>query len=347
MNRVKTLLNIEFPIIQAPMAGVQDSELAIAVSNSGALGSVPCSMLSLEKLEHELSNIQKKTDKPINFNFFCHTIPNPDNIAQQRWQQVLASFTNEYQVDPTTILHEATRRPFTQEHLDVLSQFKPKIISFHFGLPDTSLVEQLKSWGTTILSTATTLEEAINLEQNGADIIIAQGIEAGGHRGMFLTKDLDTQLATMVLTPQLAEAVKIPIIAAGGIATSQSIKAAMVLGASGVQIGTSYLLCHEAKTSPLHRQALQAKHKNHTVITNIFTGKPARGIVTRVIREIGPISLDAPNFPYAAPLMQTLRKAAESKGDNYFTPMWAGQNMMGCSEISAAELTQELTKAFN
>ena len=347
MNKLIKLLNIDFPLIQAPMAGVQDSELAIAVSNSGALGSLPCAMLSLEKLEQELSFIQKQTKKPINFNFFCHSIPNPDHIAQQRWWQALSSFTTEHQIDPKTIEYGATRLPFTKEHLDILSQFKPKVVSFHFGLPEPSFIEQLKSWGTIILSSATTLEEAIYLERNGTDIIIAQGLEAGGHRGMFLTKDLDTQLGTMVLTPQLAEVINVPIVAAGGIAINQSIKAAMALGASGVQVGTSYLLCHEAKTTPLHRQALQANNKKHTVITNIFTGKPARGIVTSAIREIGPVSLDAPNFPYAAPLMQTLRKAAESKGDNYFTPMWAGQNMMGCAEVSAAQITQELTKAFS
>lgn len=347
MNNLKKLLNIEFPIIQAPMAGVQDRELAIAVSNSGGLGSVPCAMLSLEKLEQELTTIQQQTDKPININFFCHTLPNPDHIAQQRWQHALSSFLDEYHIDPTTIVNEATRQPFTKAHLDVLSQFKPKVVSFHFGLPERSLVDQLKSWGTVILSTATTLEEAIYLEQNGADIIIAQGLEAGGHRGMFLSKNIDTQIGTMALVPQLAEAVNLPIVAAGGIASTQSIKAAMILGASGVQVGTSYLLCKEAKTTPLHRQALQSKERTHTAITNIFTGRPARGIVTKAVRELGPISLEAPSFPYAASLMQALRKAAESQGNNYFTPMWAGQNTAGCAEVSATELTQELAKAFD
>lgn len=347
MNELKQLLNIEYPIIQAPMAGVQDSELAIAVSRTGALGSLPCAMLSLEKLEQEITTIRAQTDLPINFNFFCHTLPNPDDIAQKHWQYMLSSFFEEYQINPATIINEATRLPFTKDHLDVLSQFKPKVISFHFGLPEPSCIDQLKSWGTVILSTATTVEEAIYLEKNGTDIIIAQGIEAGGHRGMFLTKNLDTQLGTMALIPQILEAVNLPIVAAGGMAVSQSIKAAMTLGASGVQVGTSYLLCTEAKTTPLHRKALQSKEKNYTAITNIFTGRPARAIVTKAVREIGPICLGAPSFPYAASLMQALRKEAESQGNNYFTPMWAGQNTMGCAEISATELTQELAKAFS
>lgn len=346
MNPLINLLNINIPIIQAPMTGVQDSQLAIAVSNTGALGSIPCATLTPKALYDELVHINNETKKPINLNFFCHKLIQFDESQQATWLKELSPFLNEYQIDPNTIDYQAHRHPFSQHHIDLLAEFKPQIISFHFGLPDDHLIEQLKSWGTTILSSATTLEEALYLQTHQVDIIIAQGIEAGGHRAMFLTDDISTQLGTIALLPQIVKAVNIPVIAAGGIANANSVKAAMALGASGVQVGTSYLLCPEAKTSLLYRQALLSDEIKHTAITNIFTGKPARGLINRAIKEIGPINLSAPSFPYAIPVMAALRIASEANEKNDFSPLWAGQNTSGCNLIPAAELTKQLAKGL-
>lgn len=346
MNPLINLLNLNIPIIQAPMAGVQGSQLAIAVSNTGAMGSLPCAMLTLEQLHQELITIEHESNNPINLNFFCHKKTQLDDSEQVIWFQKLQPFFDEYKIDTHHINLETNRQPFSQAHVDVLAEFKPKVISFHFGLPEPHLIEQLKSWGATILSSATTLEEALYLQNHQVDIIIAQGLEAGGHRGMFLTEDLTTQVSTLALVPQIVEAVTVPVIAAGGIANAQGIKAAMALGASGVQIGTSYLLCPETNTSLLHRQALLSDEAKHTAITNIFTGRPARGIVNKAMRQLGFINSFTPSFPYATPTMSALRKEAEAKGKNDFTPLWAGQNTSGCTLIPAAELTKLLAKAL-
>ena len=192
------------------------------------------------------------------------------------------------------------------------------------------------------MSTATTVREAQWLEQNGADIIIAQGLEAGGHRGMFLSTDLTTQVGTLALVPQIIDAVNLPVIAAGGIASAGTVRTMMELGAAGVQIGTSYLLCDEADTSSLHRQALKSEAAGHTALTNVFTGRPARSIVNRIISEVGPISNSTPQFPRAGSALLPLRQKSENQGKSDFTALWSGQNNSGCREISATALTRQL-----
>ncbi len=339
MKNLTQLLSITIPIIQAPMAGVQDSSLAIAVSNTGALGSLPCAMLSPENLYSELKKIKSCTDKPVNLNFFSHIMPENNEEQQKEWLKILQPYFDELGVDYHTAKAGASRLPFGQEHIEILKELKPSILSFHVGLPDKKLLEQVKEWGTKILSTATTVEEACWLESHGVDAIIAQGSEAGGHRGMFLTEDISTQTGTFALVPQIREAVSLPVIAAGGIADIKGIKAAKALGASGVQIGTSYLLCKETLTSPLHRKALRSENAKHTAITNIFTGRPARGIVNRVMKELGLINPYAPSFPYASLAMGMLRQASEGKSNSDFSPLWAGENTTGCRDISAVELT--------
>jgi nitronate monooxygenase len=195
-----------------------------------------------------------------------------------------------------------------------------------------------------VLSSATTVEEARWLAERGVDAVIAQGAEAGGHRGMFLSDDLDTQVGTLALVRQVVDAVQVPVIAAGGIADAQGVAAALALGAAGVQVGTAYLLCPEATTTALHRQALKSEAARVTALTNVFTGRPARGIVNRAIRELGPMSAVAPAFPQAAPAMGVLRAKAESLGRSDFSPLWSGQNASGCKEIPAGELTRELAR---
>jgi nitronate monooxygenase len=341
---LQELFGIRLPVIQAPMAGSQGSDLAIAVSNAGGLGSLPCALLSLEGMGAELQAIRARTEQPFNVNFFCHTPTAADAQREAAWRELLAPYFREYGIDPHEGSSGVARTPFSAAAADVLEQFRPKVVSFHFGLPSAELIARVKSWGSKVLSSATTVEEAVWLEQRGVDAIIAQGAEAGGHRGIFLSKDLTTQVGSFALLPQVVNAVSVPVIAAGGIADTNGVAAAMSLGAAGVQLGTAYLLCPEAKTSAVHRAALKSDHASHTAMTNVFTGRPARGIMNRLMAELGPINDAAPAFPLAADALAPLRKKAESTGSGDFSPLWAGQNVSGCQEISAAELTRALIR---
>mgnify|MGYP003444704139 CR=1 FL=1 len=340
------LFGIELPIIQAPMAGVQGSALAVAVCNAGGLGSLPCAMLSAETLRQELQAITKQTTRPYNLNFFCHTPPEPDTAREAAWRAALAPYYAEFGIDALSIPAGPGRAPFSTELAEVIAPFKPPVVSFHFGLPAPELLARVRSWGSKIISSATTVDEALWLEQQGVDAIVAQGLEAGGHRGMFLTDDISTQLGTFALLPQLVRAVRVPVIAAGGIADVAGVAAAKQLGAAGVQVGTAYMCCPEAATSALHRAALQSQAAQHTALTNLFTGRPARGFVNRLMRELGPLSSAAPAFPLAAAALAPLRTAAEKQGSADFSPLWAGQNTSGCRNVGAAELTLELASGW-
>ena len=286
---ISELLDSVVPVIQAPMAGVQDSALALAVSSAGGLGSLPCAMLDEAALRSQLDILRSSADRPVNLNFFCHEMPAPDPERESRWRNRLQPFFEEYGIKSDEISAGAGRRPFGHEIADVLEAYRPAVISFHFGLPAPDLLERVKGWGTGVLSTATTVEEACWLEAHGADAVIVQGLEAGGHRGMFLTKDLTTQVGTLALLPQVLRAVDIPVIAAGGIGDGRGVAAALSLGAVAAQVGTAYLLCRETKTTALHRAALKSPDAGHTAVTNVFSGRPARGIVNRIIGELGPI----------------------------------------------------------
>lgn len=344
---LRDLLDAELPIIQAPMAGVQGSALAVAVSNTGGLGSLPCAMLSLDEMREELAAIRAQTTKPFNVNFFCHTLPVVSAEREAGWRTALSPYFEELGIDRNSVAAGPARAPFSSEAADLLSEFQPPVVSFHFGLPPPDLLARVRAWGAKVLSSATTVREALWLEAHGADAIIAQGLEAGGHRGIFLSDDLTTQIGTFALLPQIVQAVKIPVIAAGGIADAKGVAAAMTLGAAGVQIGTAYLLCPEATTSSVHRAALRSEAARHTALTNLFSGRPARGIVNRIMRELGPMSPAAPAFPLAASAMAPLRSRAESQGNGDFSPLWSGQNASGCKEIPAADLTRELAAGYN
>ena len=339
---LQQLLGVDLPIIQAPMAGVQGSALAVAVSNAGGLGSLPCAMLGPEALRQELAAIAARTAKPYNVNFFCHAPPMADAVREAGWRAALAPYFAELGIDASAIPTGAGRRPFDDQAADLLAEFRPAVVSFHFGLPAPALLARVRGWGARILCSATTVDEARWLEARGVDAVIAQGIEAGGHRGSFLSDDLYRQLGTFALVPQIAAAVKVPVIAAGGIADARGVAAALALGAAGVQVGTAYLLCPEASTSAVHRAALQREDARVTAITTLFTGRPARGIVNRLMRELGPMSDAPPAFPLAAAAVAPLRARAEGRGSGDFSPLWAGQNASGCREVPAAVLTREL-----
>lgn len=339
---ITKLFGIDLPIIQAPMAGVQNSALAIAVSNAGGLGSLPCAMLDAKQLAQELDTLHANTKRPFNLNFFCHPVPVTDEAILDAWRKQFSRYYTELGLAPPTPSSVPARHPFDEERAKLVVHFRPPVVSFHFGLPTPELMAMVRSSGAKIISSATTVEEAIWLQNRGVDAIIAQGVEAGGHRGMFLSDDLSTQVGIFALLPQIVRAVSIPVIAAGGIADANGVRAATQLGASGVQVGTSYLLCTEATTSSVHRSALKSADANNTQITNVFTGRPARGIVNRLMREMGPMNSAAPQFPQATFASAVLRTAAEKKGSGDFSPLWAGQNTTGCQEISAGDLTRQL-----
>lgn len=339
---LQELFGISLPIIQAPMAGAQGSALAIAVSKAGGLGSLPCAMLSADAMRAELTAIKAQIDTPFNVNFFCHAPPDLDAEREAIWRKTLSPYYAEFGIDPSTISAGPGRMPFNEQAADLLDEFRPAVVSFHFGLPNEQLLDRVRACGAKIISSATTVEEALWLEARGVDAIIAQGLEAGGHRGMFLTDDLTTQMGTFALLRQVVEEVKVPVIAAGGIADAKGVAAALSLGAAGVQIGTAYLLCPETTISSMHRSALASPGARHTALTNIFSGRPARGIVNRIIKEIGPINAHAPAFPLATSAIAPLRAKAESSGSGDFSPLWSGQNPSGCKPIPAYELTHML-----
>lgn len=339
------LFGTELPIIQAPMAGVQGSALAVAVSDAGGLGSLPAATLGVDGLRKELMAIRAQTDRPFNVNFFCHLPPTPDPEREAAWRQALRPYYEELGINASATTVGPSREPFDSATAEVLAEFRPPVVSFHFGLPSADLLARVRSWGAKVLSSATTVEEARWLEARGVDAIIAQGWEAGGHRGTFLAEDFDSQPGTLALVPQVAREVRVPVIAAGGIADAQGVAAAMALGATGVQVGTAYLLCPECTTSLPHRAALKSAASQVTAVTNVFSGRPARGIVNRLMRELGLMSADVPSFPLAAAAIAPLRAKAEGLGQGDFSPLWAGQNTTGCRELPAGVLTRALARA--
>lgn len=344
-RRLLDLFKTEFPIVLAPMAGVMDHELVIAAAQGGALGSLPCAMIPVEKAREQINIVRQRVAAPINLNFFCHTPVAADPAREAGWKARLAPYYRELGLDPATSIAPANRAPFDEALCALVEEFKPEVVSFHFGLPDQALVKRVKAAGAIVMSSATTVKEAIWLEENGAEIIIAQGAEAGGHRGMFLTENIAEQPGTFALVPQVVDAVKVPVIAAGGIADGRGIAAAFALGASGVQIGTAYLRCPESKVIAPARLALAQAHDDSTVITNVMTGRPARGVANRAMREVGPISPDAPAFPHAATALGPLKAAAEKLGKVDFTNLWAGQAVRMGRDMPATELTRALAGA--
>src|SRR5262249_48102875 len=341
-RRLIDLFEIEHPIIQAPMAGAMDAELAAEVSAAGALGSLPAGLLSPDALRQQFAKIRARTDKPVNVNFLCHTPPELNNAREMRWRDRLAPYYRELGIDPAAPVPTSARSPFDEALCAIVEEMRPGVVSFHFGLPEAALFKRVKAAGCVTLASATTVDEARRLEAQGVDAIVAQGYEAGGHRGMFLADDLTTQVGTFALVPQVVDAVKLPVIAAGGITDARGIAAAFALGAAGVQIGTAFLFSPESKISAPYRAALGMTRDDGTAVTNLMTGRPARGIMNRVMREIGPVNEIAPEFPLAAGALAPLRAKAEAQGSGDFTSMWAGQAASLGRVMPAAELVRTL-----
>ena len=341
-SRLLDLFGIELPIIQAPMAGASGSEMAIAVSEAGGLGSLPCAMLDVARARAEIAGIRQRTSQPLNINFFCNAPPKPDPDRDAQWKKALASYYLELGLDMPATAPASSRAPFDASKCEIIEEFKPEVVSFHFGLPEEALLSRVKDAGCLVISSATTVEEAQWLEQHGCDAIIAQGNEAGGHRGMFLSTDIATQPGTFALIPQIVDAVSVPVIGAGGIADGRGIAAAFALGAAGVQIGTAFLFTPESLITDLHRSALRAARDDQTALTNVFSGKPARGLMNRVMREVGPMSDHTPAFPTAGGALAPLKAQSEALGNSDFSSLWSGQAASLASEKAAGELTRHL-----
>ncbi|MEP9375808.1 nitronate monooxygenase family protein [Aquabacter sp. CN5-332] len=342
-SRFTDLVGIEYPIVQSPMIGPKP-ELARHVSAAGGLGSLGCASMTPDQVRAEVAALRAFTDKPFNLNFFVHRPAPADPARDAAWREELKPYYAELGLNPEALIAVTNRAPFDAAMCAVVEEVRPKVVSFHFGLPAPELMARVKAAGAVVLASATSVAEARWLEENGADAIIAQGSEAGGHRGMFLNLDPAFQVGTFALVPQVADAVSVPVIAAGAVADGRGIAAAFALGADAVQIGTAYLLTPEAGISAVHRAALKGAPDDATTLTNVFTGRPARGILNRLMREHGPIKADAPAFPTAAPPLGPLKAAAEAKGSGDFSALWSGQAGRLAREIGAGELTRTLAK---
>jgi nitronate monooxygenase len=329
------------PIIQAPMAGAQGPELCVAVCNAGGLGSLPCAMLTPQMAQEQIAAVRSRTQAPFNVNFFVHKPPRADADIERRWLERLSPYYAEAGLEPALEAGPA-RAPFNDAMCAVVEETRPPVVSFHFGLPDESLFARVKATGAKILSSATTVAEARWLAARGVDAVIAQGREAGGHRGMFLEEDVDAQPGLFALLPQIVDAVSAPVIAAGAIADGRGIAAALLLGAAGVQIGTAFLPTPQATISELHRAALREGRDDATRLTNLYTGRPARGLMTRFMREQGPLNRETPEFPLAAGPAAALRAAFEARGRTDFSPLWSGEAAALAREEDAGELTRRL-----
>jgi nitronate monooxygenase len=348
-SRLLSLLEIDLPIIQAPMAGADSPELASAVSAAGGLGSLACAMRSPAEIETAVHAIRARTERPFSLNFFCHAPPRSDAERSRVWLERLARYYDEFGVPappapaPGASLPSA-RQPFDDALCELVVALRPPVVSFHFGLPSEAMLSRLRAAGCRVLCSATTPEEAIWLQGRGVDAVIAQGVEAGGHRGVFIEdwRAGSGQIGTMALVPQIVDAVEVPVIAAGGIADGRAIAACFALGAAGVQIGTAFLFCPESTLSGLHRAALEQARADATVLTNVFTGRPARALANRMTRELGPIATEAPEFPVPAAAAVPLRQAAEATGSADFTPLWSGQAAALGRALPAFELTRLL-----
>lgn len=326
-----------FPLLQSPMAGVQDHRLAVAVAKAGGIGALPCAMWDVKKIQSEVGSFRAQCSGELNLNFFCHELPAMPDFSG--WMAVLQKYFLEYGVLPG-VDHSGLRRPFDDSTLALVLELRPEIVSFHFGLPSAAAMEALRREGILILSSATNLREALDLERRGVDAVILQGIEAGGHRGMYLESELSSQLSTFELLQSCVGRIQVPMILAGGIANADDVRRAFSGGAVAVQVGTAFLLAEESLLTQSHRQAL--REGSETFLTNVMTGRYARGLKNRLMDEVGLVRKDVPGFPYAASALVALKNVAQSKGENAFTSMWAGVKVNELQEGRAEEVLRRL-----
>lgn len=341
-NALTHLLKIKYPLVQAPMLGVTTPEMVAAVSNEGGLGSLPVGLLSAEKTRELIQKTKKLTSKPFAVNLFAHDVPPIDvpqtEALQQKLTDLAEGFGLNYQpVDIKQIQHYSYR-----EQLEVLTDEKIPVVSFTFGVIDEYSVKWLHENGAIIIGTATSVREAVHLENRGIDIITAQGIEAGGHRGTFLDDEPLPQTGLFSLLPQVADHVKVPVLAAGGIMEGRAFKAALILGAQGVQVGTAFVGSDESLAVQSYKNALQASSDTDTVLTRAFSGRWARGIRNAFHDQVQNLNLTYPPYPILATLTGPIRTAAQKTDNKELTTLWAGQSAAMATLKPSAEIFRAL-----
>jgi len=340
-RRFLDLVKTEYPIVLAPMAGVMDTDLVIAVAQGGGLGSLPCAMLSAEKAREQVSIVRQRVSAPVCMNFFCHTPVEADASREAGWRRRLGAYYQEHGLDPAAPIDVANRAPFDAAMCTVVEELKPEVVSFHFGLPEPGLLKRVKATGAIVMGSATVVREAVWLEDHGADVIIAQGAEAGGHRGMFLTDRLAEQVGNLALVPQVVDAVDVPVIAAGGIADRRGVAAAFALGADAAQVGTAFLATAESAATDAHRTAIRTTSADEIVLTRAMSGRLARGARNRAVRAIEASGTIAP-FPMQNWLTGRFRTAAGEQSLGALQSLWMGQAAPLVEYDTAAEVFAEL-----
>ncbi len=338
------LLGIEHPIIQAPMAGSTTPALAAAVGIAGGLGSIGCAKMSAEELMTTAADIRALTSQAFNFNFFAHSEARDETqISPEVHTRLISAYQEKGLGEPPASAKSSTSlyKTFNEEILQALLEIKPEVVSFHFGLPPSEMVDALREAGCVILCSATTVAEAEMLARNGVDAIIAQGWEAGGHRGTFEVSYEDFGIGTMALVPQIVDAVDVPVIAAGGIADGRGIAAAFALGASGVQLGSAFLSCPEASISEAHREALENARDDDTRLTRAFSGRPARARNNRYMESMVERRNRFPDFPLMYHFSTPLKQSSTRYDDDYGFLLY-GQAASLNRNLPAGELVAKL-----
>jgi nitronate monooxygenase len=332
---VTELLEIEHPILQAPMASAATPELAAAVSEAGGLGAPGSAMLPVDELRRQAGELRELTDRPFQLNFFCHERPEIGDEVAARAREYFAPLYDELGLgEPPQ--PSAPPIDFDDARLEALLELRPPVVSFHFGLPPPKALAAIRDAGLRVLATATTVAEARHLEQHGVDAVVAQGAEAGGHRGSFLVEGDDGPVGTLALVPQVVDAVDVPVIAAGGIADGRGLAAVLALGAGAAQIGTAFLPCPESGIAAAYREALRDAEADATLLTRSVSGRPARALRNRLASELSGV------LPYPAQLSLTL-PLREASGPA-FQPMWSGQAAALAREAPAAEVVGTIAR---
>lgn len=346
-TRVTGVLNVKYPIIQAGMAGSTTPELVATVSNAGGLGTVGAGYFSSDRLEQEITYVQELTDLPYAVNLF---VPSEKLYIPEKVEHMnawLKPYRRAFNIEEPVI--NMTEKQQFEDAIDLVIEKGVPAVSFTFGIPEQTVIEKLKERHIKLIGTATSVEEAIANESAGMDMVIAQGSEAGGHRGAFseTASQLTPLIGTMSLVPQMVDQINIPVVAAGGIMDGRGLVASMVLGAEGVQMGTAFLTSDESGASQLYKHAISQSKETDTVVTNVITGKPARGIDNEFIHKMNEYDDEIPDYPIQNQLTNALRKEAANKGNAQWTHLWSGQSPRLVQHMSAWALIENVVKQAN
>lgn len=348
MNDLNSLLGIQLPIIQAPMAGTATPAMAAAVSNAGGLGSISIAAVNAEAGREMIRQLRAATDQPFNINVFCNIPSPPDAAVEQRWLQHLAPWFAEFGSQPPAAIHDIYTSLYNDEaQLQVLLEERPAVVSLHLGLPPQERIDALKAAGIVLFASATSLEEGRLVQAAGIDMVVAQGIEAGGHRGIFDPEQIDACLTTAELVQELVRELHIPVIAAGGIMDGEDIAAMLDLGAVAAQLGTAFVLCPESAANASYRAMLGSERAKQTQITRVISGRPARGILNRFMVEVGADGHPpVPGFGIAYNAGKKLIEAASQGGSSEFAAHWAGMSASKVRGLPAAQLLKTLHEEY-